>query len=78
MTITINKISKKWIHKTRDEFREFLIDTEFPDPDRMGQGPVGHGRRRTPAEQHFEPVQVQDHELSSLSTGPYPRAGEGL
>ena len=41
MTITINKISKKWIQKTRDEFREFLIDTEFSDPDRMGErGPT--------------------------------------
>ena len=37
----INKISKKWIQKNRDEFRAFLIDTEFPDPDRLGErGPT--------------------------------------
>jgi len=41
MTKKINKISKKWIQKNRDEFRGFLIDTEFPDPDRLGErGPT--------------------------------------
>ena len=35
------KISKKWIEETRDYFREFLDETDFPDPDRMGQrGPT--------------------------------------
>jgi hypothetical protein len=36
-----NKISTKWIQQNRDAFREFLTETEFPDPDRMGErGPT--------------------------------------
>ena len=32
---------KKWIEEARDYFREFLDETDFPDPDRMGQrGPT--------------------------------------
>lgn len=31
------KISKKWIEQTRDFFREFLNETDFPDPDRSGE-----------------------------------------
>ena len=27
-----NKISTKWIQQNRDAFREFLTETEFPDP----------------------------------------------
>ena len=32
-----NKISKKWILETRDMFREFLDETDFPDPERLGE-----------------------------------------
>ena len=31
------KISKKWIEQTRDYFREFLNETDFPDLDRSGE-----------------------------------------
>ena len=35
------KISKKWIEQTREYFREFLNETDFPDPDRIGaRGPT--------------------------------------
>ena len=35
------KISTKWIEQTRDYFREFLNETDFPDPDRIGaRGPT--------------------------------------
>ena len=34
------RISKRWIHKTREFFREFLDETDFPDPERLGsRGP---------------------------------------
>jgi hypothetical protein len=31
------KISNKWIEQTRAFFRDFLDETDFPDPDRTGQ-----------------------------------------
>jgi len=31
------KISEKWILETRELFREFLDETEFPDPERLGE-----------------------------------------
>lgn len=35
------KISKKWIEQNREYFREFLDETNFPDPDRIGErGPT--------------------------------------
>ena len=35
MKKTVNKISTRWIQKNRDAFREFLTETEFPDPERI-------------------------------------------
>ena len=36
-----NKISEKWIAHTRDDFRAFLDETNFPDPERLGErGPA--------------------------------------
>jgi len=32
-----NKISTRWIRETREAFREFLDETNFPDPERMGE-----------------------------------------
>ena len=32
-----NKISTHWILETRDDFRNFLDETDFPDPQRMGE-----------------------------------------
>ena len=37
MTKKVRKISKKWIEQTRYYFREFLNETDFPDPDRLGE-----------------------------------------
>jgi hypothetical protein len=37
MAKKVRKISNKWIEQTRDYFREFLNETNFPDPDRLGQ-----------------------------------------
>jgi hypothetical protein len=31
------KISEKWILETREMFREFLDQTDFPDPERLGE-----------------------------------------
>jgi hypothetical protein len=31
------KISEKWIIETRELFREFLDETNFPDPERLGE-----------------------------------------
>ena len=31
------KISEKWIFETRELFREFLNETDFPDPERLGE-----------------------------------------
>ena len=34
------RISKRWIKTTREYFREFLDQTDFPDPERIGsRGP---------------------------------------
>ena len=36
-----NKISTRWIRETRNDFRAFLDETDFPDPQRLGErGPV--------------------------------------
>jgi hypothetical protein len=36
-----NKISTRWIKQTRDDFRAFLDETDFADPERFGErGPV--------------------------------------
>ena len=36
-----NKISTRWILETRNVFRAFLDETDFPDPQRMGErGPT--------------------------------------
>ena len=32
-----NKISNRWIRETREAFRDFLDETNFPDPERMGE-----------------------------------------
>jgi hypothetical protein len=37
MTKQARKISKKWIEQNRILFREFLDETEFPDPERAGE-----------------------------------------
>ena len=35
------KISENWILETRELFREFLDETDFPDPERLGErGPA--------------------------------------
>ena len=41
MTKKSNKISTRWIRETRYDFRAFLNETDFPDPERLGErGPV--------------------------------------
>ena len=41
MATKSNKISTHWIRETRNEFRAFLDETDFPDPQRLGErGPV--------------------------------------
>jgi hypothetical protein len=37
MAVKPNKISARWIRETRDDFRAFLDETNFPDPDRLGE-----------------------------------------
>ena len=37
MTKKARKISKKWIEENRLMFREFLDETDFPDPERTGE-----------------------------------------
>ena len=37
MVKTAKKISKKWIEQSREFFREFLDETDLPDPDRIGE-----------------------------------------
>ncbi len=32
-----NKISTRWIRETRNDFRAFLDETDFPDPQRLGE-----------------------------------------
>jgi len=40
MATKSNKISARWIRETRNDFRAFLDETNFPDPDRLGgRGP---------------------------------------
>ena len=37
----VNKISTRWIRETREAFRDFLDETNFPDPVRLGErGPT--------------------------------------
>ncbi len=37
----VQKISKKWVQQTRTFFRNFLNETDFPDPERLGErGPT--------------------------------------
>ena len=41
MTQKAQKISKKWVKQTRKFFRDFLDETDFPDPERLGErGPT--------------------------------------
>ena len=41
MAIKSNKISTRWIRETRNDFRSFLDETDFPDPQSLGErGPV--------------------------------------
>ena len=36
-----NKISTRWTREPRNDFRAFLDETDFPDPERLGErGPV--------------------------------------
>jgi len=37
MAQRVNKLSKQWILKTREFFRDFLDETDFPDPNRSGE-----------------------------------------
>ena len=37
MTRKSSKISNCWISETRDDFRAFLDETNFPDPERLGE-----------------------------------------
>jgi len=37
MVKTAKRISKKWIEQSREFFREFLDETDFPDPERIGE-----------------------------------------
>jgi len=37
MAKKVRKISKKWIQENRFLLREFLDETEFPDPERTGE-----------------------------------------
>ena len=32
-----NKISTRWTRETREAFRDFLDETDFPDPERLGE-----------------------------------------
>lgn len=42
-TKSIHKLSREWILQTRADFRSFLDETKFPDPERMGsRGPSFH------------------------------------
>jgi len=41
MTKKTNKISAQWMLETRNDFRAFLDETNFPDPQRLGErGPA--------------------------------------
>ena len=37
MAKSVKKLSRKWIEQNRDFFREFLDETDFPDPERTGE-----------------------------------------
>ena len=37
MATKSNKISARWIRETRNDFRAFLDETNFPDPERLGE-----------------------------------------
>ena len=37
MPVKPRRISTRWIQKTREYFREFLNETDFPDPERLGE-----------------------------------------
>ena len=37
MATRSNKISLRWIRETRDDFSAFLDETNFPDPERLGE-----------------------------------------
>ena len=37
MAIKNSKVSTRWIRETREAFRAFLDETEFPDPERLGE-----------------------------------------
>ena len=37
MGIKSSKISSRWIRETRNDFRAFLDETNFPDPERLGE-----------------------------------------
>lgn len=37
MTKKTNKISTQWIRETRRDFREFLDETDLPDPEQLGE-----------------------------------------
>ncbi len=37
MAAKSNKISTRWIRETRSDFRAFLDETDFPDPERLGE-----------------------------------------
>ena len=37
MATKSNKISARWIRETRNDFRAFLDETNFPDPDRLDE-----------------------------------------
>jgi len=37
MTRKSNEISIPWISETRDDFRAFLDETDFPDPERLDE-----------------------------------------
>ena len=41
MAKQVNKISNRWIRQTQDDFRAFLDEAGFPEPQRLGKrGPV--------------------------------------
>ncbi len=37
MTKKPRRISKRWIQSTREYFRDFLDETDFPNPERLGE-----------------------------------------
>jgi len=51
-----NKISTRWIRETRTAFREFLDETDFPDPERMGRTWSGIQISRVADNVHCYPI----------------------